>query len=84
MLLFGLENPTILITKIPKVRRLALIESINYNLLHNENENTDAEVLEIILFNVKTSPYLSNADFHDAVAESIQLIPSSYMDNEQL
>ena len=83
MLLFGLENSTILITKLPRVRRLALVESIQYNLLHNENENTDTEVLEIILYNIKTSPYLSNADFHDAVAESIQqLIPSSCIDNE--
>lgn len=81
MILFGLYNSTIFINKIPQVQRLALIESIHYNSLQ-KHENTDKEILEIFLYNIQTSPHLSNTDFHDAVAESMQLIPSSYIDNE--
>ena len=82
LLIYGLKNSTILITKLPRVRRLALIESIHHNLLHNHNDGADEEVLDMILYNIYTSPYLSEEDFQNTMKSSLWLGPSSVIPTE--
>lgn len=67
LFLSGLQRSPELCDRLPKVRRLALIETIYFNLRDAPLEVKDATSLEIILCNVNSSPYLNEEQFQDAV-----------------
>jgi hypothetical protein len=60
LLILGLRNSPDLRAQLPKVRRLTLLETIQCIV-------PEEEVLKIVLYSVKTSPYLSEEQFRDVV-----------------
>jgi hypothetical protein len=81
LFIYGLEQSTLLCEQLPPVRRLALIETLRHisscsSDITNANE-VDQNALNIILFNVQTSPYLSKEDFHSVVLKILQSSSSS-------
>ena len=73
LLMYGLRHSPILRTQVPKVRRLALIETLQ-SITAEEDTQIDKDALFIILENVQTSPYLTKEQFQNAIQEVLQYV----------
>lgn len=84
LLIHGLRHSQVLANNLPRVRRLALIETIqaiaNSITANNEsievieeiNRSKSMQALAIALENIKTSPYISQKDFVEAVLQEVE------------
>jgi hypothetical protein len=102
LLVEGLKTSSVLCMQLPRVRRLALIQTLQSSArgsttdtaTSSNRDNTtvtlvdigkriDKEALQIILYNVQTSPYLTQEQFQDVVLGVLNS-PSSSSLNPQI
>ena len=80
---FGLQTNPLLLSRMPKVSRLALIETLRFNNSITETNPSiqiqdqyirERRILKILLENFTTSPYISHDEFQDILLDILNSI----------
>lgn len=89
LLISGLINSPVLITALPRVRRLALRETIQAivdnnsdSIIGEDDRLKNEKALKITLESVATSPYLSQENFIDAVLQELTSVVNQLINSE--